>query len=84
MKFNIFENLSFRVNVVANAKNGPEIKKNELGKKSESLNVRSQNDLRAKKSLKEAKQPIKMVHFNSAGYQFCRMAQLDINACNPD
>ena len=70
MKFNIFENLSFRVNVVANAKNGPEIKKNELGKKSESLNVRSQNDLRVKKSLKGAKQPIKMVHFNlSAGYQ---------------
>ena len=47
------------------------MKKNELEKKSDSLNVRSQNDLRAKKSLKGAQQPIKMVRFNlSAGYQW--------------
>ena len=45
MKFNIFES-EFRV---AKAKNGPEMKKNELEKKSENLNVRSQNDLRVKK-----------------------------------
>ena len=71
MKFNIHLNQSFRVNVVANAKNGPELKKNELEKKSDSLNVRSQNDLRAKKSLKGAQQPIKIVHFNlPAGYQW--------------
>ena len=84
MKFNIFKNLSFRVNVVANAKNGPEIKKMNSEKVRKSKCQISERPSSQKKSLKGAKQPIKMVHFNSAGYQFCHMAQLDIKACNPD